>query len=204
MFSKLKNLNKVIILLTITDIFTWGPYLIISALTGVYLSTKLGENIVEFIGIGTSIYFLTRAILQIPIGLFNDNNHHDKDEILMLTIGVLLMGSTFLFYPLIESPYHYYILQFIFGLGASLNVTNWRKLFALNIKKGQEGLSYGVYDTAISLSTALLSTLVGIIANLGNVYFDIAMICSSVLIMSSGIYVLMIGNTNNRKSKNIS
>lgn len=194
------KINKTILYLTFSDIFSWGPYFVISALAGIYLSKKLGADTTQFIGIGISIYNISRAIFQIPIGYINDKYNKDRDEILLLFIGILLMGSSFIFYPQISQPIHYYILQFIFGLGCSLNVINWRKLFAMNIDKGKEGMQYGIYDTVLSLATAVLSVIGGIVANLGDIYFDLVMYLSGFIIMLGGIWIIFVYLDKGRKT----
>lgn len=199
-FKKFSKINKVVIYLSLSDVFSWGPYTIISMLTGLYLSSKLGENIVEFVGIGTSIYFFTRAIFQIPIGIFTDKHKHDTDEILILFSGILLMGFPFLLYPHIQNQYHFYILQFVFGLGVSLNVTTWRKLFALNIDKGREGRQYSIYEVMISVSTAVMCILGGYIANMGGIYFDTVISLAGCIIMLGGLWAIMIYKYEKRKS----
>ncbi|MFA6754866.1 MAG: hypothetical protein WCR68_03510, partial [Candidatus Dojkabacteria bacterium] len=109
----LVRLNKVTLLLTLSDIFTWGSFVVISALSGIYLAGKLGQDTVEFVGIGTGIYFITRAVFQIPIGILTDRLNKDKDEIIILAIGSILAGTPYLFYPHITEPWHYFLLQFV-------------------------------------------------------------------------------------------
>ena len=196
----LKKFNKVILLLTLSDTFTWGPFIIIANLSGLYLSTKLGADTVSFVGIGTGVYFLTRAAFQIPIGLLTDKIDNDKDEIILLLLGIILMGIPFLFYPLITEPFQYFVLQFIFGIGVSFNLPNWRKLFAINLDKGKEGFLYGFYETVISISTALFSALIGFVANLGDMYFDIVMRTVGIIMIISSICVLFILKVKERKS----
>ncbi len=196
----LKNFNKVILLLTLSDTFVWGPFIIIANLSGLYLSTRLGQDTVSFVGIGTGIYFLTRALFQMPIGHLTDKLENDKDEIILLVLGIVLMGIPFLFYPLISQAFQYYVLQFIFGLGVSFNLPNWRKLFALNLDKGQEGFQYGFYETVISISTALFSALIGFVANLGDIYFDWAMRGVGVVMILASVWVVLLLKVKNRKS----
>lgn len=198
-----QKINKVVILLTLSDVFAWGPFLIITAISAVYLATKLGENIVEIVGIGTSIYFVTRALFQIPIGLLTDKLKSDKDEIFILILGVLLMGLPYIFYPQISNPIHYYILQLVFGMGVSLNVTNWRKLFATNVDSGREGIQYATYETIMSIATAILSTLIGIIASLGEIYFDIVIVSAGIVMMLGSIWILLIYKVEKRKTNNL-
>ncbi|HNW23334.1 MAG TPA: MFS transporter [Candidatus Dojkabacteria bacterium] len=196
-----KKLNRVVIYLTISDVFTWGTYMIISALTGLYLAQKLGQNAIQFVGIGTAIYFLTRAIFQIPLGRITDKYKNDKDEILILFVGILLMGVPFIFYPYISLPIHYYLLQFVFGIGVAFNVTNWRKLFALNVDGGREGRQYALYETIVSACTAVLSIVGGIIANLGTIYFDMVISFAGIVIMLGSIWVVLIYRYEERKSR---
>ncbi len=196
-----KKLNRVVIYLTISDVFTWGTFMILSALTGLYLAQKLGQNAIQFVGIGTAIYFLTRAIFQIPLGRITDKYKNDKDEILILFVGILLMGVPFIFYPYISLPIHYYLLQFVFGIGVAFNVTNWRKLFALNVDGGREGRQYALYETIVSACTAVLSIVGGIIANLGTIYFDMVISFAGIVIMLGSIWVVLIFRYEERKSR---
>jgi MFS family permease len=197
----LVKLNKVTLLLTLSDVFTWGSFVVVSALSGIYLADKLGTNTVGFVGIGTAIYFITRAIFQIPIGIFTDKIKKDKDEIIILAIGSILAGIPYLFYPIINSPWQYFVLQFVFGFGISLNVVNWRKLFALNVREGMEGKEYAFYDAVLSTSTAIISIVLGIVANIGGEYFDLVMTIAGITMILASIWILMIRSIKTRKSK---
>ena len=197
----IKRINKVVVYLTMSDVFSWGTFTIINALTGLYLSQKLNRNAIEFVTIGTSIYFFTRAIFQIPIGKLTDKLKSDKDEILLLILGILLMGSPFLFYSHISTSIDYFILQFVFGLGTSLNITTWRKLFTLNIDDGKEGRQYGVYETVMSALTGALGIIGGTIASLGENYFDKVIAGAGIIIILSSIWPLFIYKNKDRKSK---
>lgn len=199
--KKLRKFNRVVIFLTLSDVFSWGSFTLISVLSGLYLSHKLGADTIKFIGIGTAIYFITRAIFQIPIGYITDKYKNDKDEILILFVGVLLMGVPFIFFPYITLPIHYYILQFIFGFGVSLNVINWRKLFALNIDGGREGRQYAAYETVLSSCIAVVSIIGGVLANKGGLYFDTVISAAGIFAMLGSIWVILIYKYEKRKSK---
>lgn len=201
LFSKNNSkFNKVTLILTFSDVFSWGPTLVISTLAGLYLANKLGENTVEFVGIGTAIYYLVRASLQVPIGYFTDKIRKDKDEILLLMLGIWLMGLPFLFYPMITNPFSYYVLQFLLGAGGALNLINWRKLFAKNLHTNSEGMEYGIYETIMSIATAGFSLAAGIIANISQHYFDIVLYTIGTTMIASGMLVLLIFKVPSRNS----
>lgn len=194
------KLNKVLTLLTLSDIFTWGFYVMVSSLAGIYLAKKIDGQPETYVGIGVAIYLISRASAQIPLGILTDRLKKDIDEITFLSIGNVLMGISYFCYPLITSPGVYYFLQFIFGLGASMNLVSWRKLFAQNLDKNKEGIGYATYESAMSLSTALFSACAGFIASLSLKYFDLVMSSAGFLMMLSSVFALSISFVKNRKS----
>ena len=174
--------------------------MVISALSGLYLATKLDMDAVQVIAIGTSIYYITRSVIQMPIGKITDKIKSDSDEILFLLIGAILMGLPFIVYPFISIPVHYYILQFVFGLGVSFNLTNWRKLFALNVDKNREGAQYGFYEICMSGGAAIFSALIGSLGSLSNRYFDIIIVSAGIVMLLASVWIFLIHKTDGRKS----
>jgi MFS family permease len=195
--------NKSVSLLTLSDIFTWGSHTVLGSLVGIYLANKLGKNAAEFVGIGTGIYYLTRAFSQIPTGLLLDKIKHDKDEIIVLVLGSTLMGLPFLFYSLIQTQYLYYFLQFVFGLGASMNLVSWRKLFSQSLDIKKVGLEYGIYGTLVSIATAIFSIAAGIVANINQLYFERVIFTIGLIMISGSIWAAALLANKNRKTQNI-
>lgn len=192
--------SKTFWLLTFSDVFTWGFYLIIATLSGIYLEGKLGDDIVKIVGIGGAIYYVIRGLLQIPISRVLDKLKSDKDEIVVLSIGCILMGLPFLFYPSITTPGQYYMLQVIFSLGVAMNLNPWRKLFATNLQVGKEAREYAFYDMINSMFIAVSIFFVGQIANINQQYFDLMMMSLGMLVMCGGFWAALVATDNSRRS----
>jgi MFS family permease len=192
--------NKVIWLLTFSDIFTWGAYFVINVISGIYLAGKLGVDTIEIVGIGTTIYFFSRALFQLPVGMLLDRVTHDRDEIAVLAGGCVLMGLSFIFYPAIASPWVYFFLQLVFGLGTAMNLNAWRKLFATNLDANREGREYGTYEVLFSGAIAAFSWLAGLIANINRNYFDIVIVVVGFVMMFGAVWSLLITRVGGRKS----
>jgi MFS family permease len=197
------NINKVIWLLTVADIFNWGVYYTIISFTGLYLAQKLNTNVVEIIGIGLALYNLSRAIAQIPAGIISDRLKGDSDDIRILVMGTLMIGLGFLCFPLISSPAHFYALQILQGTGAAIAIVTWRKLFAKNLDKGEEGAEYAIYDTIISLAVVIMGIAAGFVANLSSTAFDLVMFTVGLLIIFSSFISSMIFRVKYRNSNEL-
>ncbi|GAB4284355.1 MAG: hypothetical protein Kow0081_1470 [Candidatus Dojkabacteria bacterium] len=190
--NKFKNINKTLVILTTSDVFTWGFVVVINAFAGIYLETKLNVNAIQIVGIGTGIYSIVNGLLQIPVGYFIDKYKGTIDDIIVLFCGNILMGTPFLFFPIIQSEYAYYFLQLILGIGTAMNLVAWRKTFASNLDKNKEGLEYGIYQTVMSISIAIFGFVAGAIANISEQYFDLVMVTIGTLMASSGGFVLLL------------
>ncbi len=197
------GINKVIMYLTLSDVFTWGVYVIVSAFTGLYLQTKLQMDVVEIVGIGAACFYIARVLFQIPIGLISDSLKRDRDEIVFLMLGNLLMGLPLLLYSNIDTPVYFYILQFFIGIGASMNLVNWRKLFAANLEDGKSGSAYAVYDTIISLSIAIVGILGGQIASLGESSFNLVIAMTGVVMILSATWPALIFLANRKSADSL-
>lgn len=194
------SINRVIWYLTFSDIFTWGLYLVMTAFIGIYFAEKFGESAIKMIGVGTSMFYLARVLAQIPIGIIADKIRKDKDDILFLFFGNLLMGFPYLLYPAIENEIAFFALQFIIGVGGALNLVNWRKLFATNLDEGKEGFTYATYDTVLSIAMVIFGTLGGFLASISREHFDLVIIMVGILTMWSGIWPILIFTQKKRKS----
>lgn len=192
--------TKVVLLLTLSDVFSWGVYYSITVIVGIYLAQRLDGNAVEYVGIGTGVYMFTRATLQLPLGYMSDRIKHDRDEIALLVIGNMLMGIPFLLYPIISSAWNYYILQFVFGVGTAMGLIGWRKLFAKNLDKNREGEEYAMYETIMSLATAILGVVAGIVGNISQTYFDLVITCAGVIMVMAGIWPGLLLYVRQRRS----
>jgi MFS family permease len=186
------KINKVIWLLTFNDITTWGVYFVFSILIGIYLAGKLEANTAEIIGIGSGLYFFARGITQLPIGRFGDGHKSLLDELVLLMVGNLLMGLPIFFTVFITAVWQYYLLMAIFGIGTSLNLINWRKIFAGSLDKGREGLDYAIYETVMSLATGVLTILSGTIASLSREAFDIVIMGVGIAMVLGNVWLIYV------------
>lgn len=187
LFKVTSGVNKVIYLLTLCDIFVWGTILVATPLLALYLSPKFGVQTVAYIGIGTACYYLARGLFQLPIGALTDRIKRDNDEIIILGLGCVLMSAPFLLAPLITAPWHYLVLQAVGGLGASMDLNTWRKLFSKNLDPSHAGFGYGFYETIMSLSTAGIGVLSGYLSGINTTIFEYVIFCTGLMVIFGGL-----------------
>lgn len=114
------------------------------------------------------------------------------------------MGLSFIFFPFIENILGFYFARFLYGLGIAFNLISWRKLFARNLHKGKEGISYSLYDVFFSLSTAGISAAGALLSLLNpDQFITFVFIAGVFIIINGSIWPFMIYKTKNRLSRNM-
>ena len=72
--------------------------------------------------------------------------------------------------------------------------------FALNTDGGREGRQYATYETIMSACTGVLSIVGGIIANMGDRYFDLVISFAGFFIILASLWILLIYLYEERKT----
>lgn len=175
-----------------SDVLVWGTYLVAYPLQGIYLSYQHGDKAIQYVAVGLSIYYLMRAVLQIPIGSLVDKIKGDFDEIWALGIGCTLIGLSFVVFPFTTNEVEYYLLMALAGIGGAFDLIGWRKLFAKNLDKDKEGREYALYETIMSLCTAIFSLIGGEFSSISHEIFRAFFLVIGLITIIGGIFVTIV------------
>lgn len=184
--------NKIIAILTWSDSLLWGGYYMLNAVIAIYLSEQLEvDNPIQVIAFGYAIYNISRSLFQIPFGMYFDRLSGYFDESIGIFLSCVIGAFGTLLYLIVDSPFHIYLIQFIFGFATALNVPAWRKTFAKFLDKRYEGIEYSIYDVIFNISIAILTALGGfIVEKMGG--FKILIIFAGGLMLFGGVATLFL------------
>ena len=161
-----KIINKIIKILIASDFFLnlgWGlmgPIFAIFILQNVAASSPLEAARVA--GFAALFFWITKSILQIPIGRYLDRNHGEVDDFWFMVIGTFVMGFVPLGYLFSSQPWHIYALQVLHAVGAALAVPSYSAIFTRHIDKGKEALEWGSWSTFMGVGAGVSAGLGGV------------------------------------------
>ena len=161
------NVSLTIRLMIVSDAILAAGLGLFGPIFAVYLTGQIEtDRVLEVIGIGTSIYLFTRSIGQIPLAYIIDKIKGELDDFYILMAGNIVFIVVPLLYLLITEPWHLFLIQFFYGLGAALTFPTWFAIFTRHIDKGKEGMEWGVYQTMSDMAGAIAAPIGGFIAAL--------------------------------------
>ena len=189
-------INKVIRTLIISDFFTnlgWG---LLSPVFAIFILEKISHSgltqAAGIAGLAALFYWIPKSFFQIPIGIYLDKYHGEKDDFWFMVIGTFLMALVPIGYLFSTLPWHIYLLQVVYAAGAAMALPSWMAIFTRHIDKGKEAFEWSTESTFLGTGAGIAGGLGGImIAILG---FNVLLICVSAFTMLSTLLLLVIRN----------
>jgi MFS family permease len=185
------NINMVIKILVLSDFLIFAAYQLFTPIFAIFISEKIGGNL-EVIGISMGIYLFSKALFELPVGIFIDQSKSEKDDLYASIFGTMLVGMVYLAYVFIDSVGQLYILQALLGLGGAIAYPGWYSIFTKHIDKGKEGFEWSLYDVLLGIGMAAAATLGGFIASIYS--FNTLFILVAVVTFVGALLLFLIRN----------
>jgi len=144
-------MNRTLKLLMISDIFIFSGFGLVSPILAVFIKDDLVGGTLFAAGVSSAIFLITHAILQIAFAHY----FNPKDRFWMLWLGTLFIVFVPFGYIFSKSIYHIFFVQLIYGIGAGFAYPSWYSLFSSHLDRGQQGFQWSVYNSSVSVGTAI-------------------------------------------------
>ncbi|NCN52958.1 MFS transporter [Candidatus Wolfebacteria bacterium] len=152
---KFPSVNKIIKLFTAADLLLLMGWGVITPLFAVFVVTEISGATVVTVGVVAGIYWITRALFQIPISLFLDKTSGEKDDFYSLVIGLMVISISSFSYMLVVTVWQIYLITFIKGLGFALYVPPWNAIFSRHLDREHTVFDWALHSSAASLSIGI-------------------------------------------------
>jgi len=196
-----KIINKIVKVLIASDFFLnlgWG---LLSPVFALFILQKITfENpakAAEVAGFSALFYWITKSLIEIPIGRFLDKHDGEKDDFWFMVTGLLIVSVAPLGYLISTEPWHIYSFQIIHAVGMAMTLPSWLAIFTRHIDKGKEAFEWSVETTSISMGAGIAGGLGGIMASV--LGFNVLFVFVSVLTIFSAFLLLLVGNNVSKR-----
>jgi MFS family permease len=168
------------------------------------LSNIAGGNIDESVkvaGFASLFYWITKSVLQIPIGHYLDKNHGEKDDFWFMTAGTFMMALVPIGYLFSTQPWHIFLLQIFYGVAAAINLPSWSAIFTRHIDSGREAVEWSTHSTFLGIGAGVAAGVGGIaVAMFG---FKSVFIFVSAFTLLSAVLLLFIKKEISPRNKDV-
>jgi DHA1 family quinolone resistance protein-like MFS transporter len=168
-------MNKTLKLLIISDILIFSGFGLIGPIFAIFINDNITGGSIFTAGIASTIFMITHSLLQIWFAYaFNP-----KDRYWMLITGTAIAAIVPFGYIFSTHIWHVFLIQFIYGVGASFAYPSWSSLFTSNLEKGRRGFQWSIYSSGVGLGTAITAAAGGWLAE--KINFELVFILTGIL-----------------------
>lgn len=147
-------MHKVLRILILSDLFIIGSFGLVQPIFAVYMLQNVAGTTLTAIGIAVTIQLVTKAVVQIMVARWTDEEPGNRRELGTLFAGSILMSLVSFGYIWASNLSVLYVLQFLYGLGGALAFPGWVVMYSRYIRADKAGYEWSVYSTIVSLGTA--------------------------------------------------
>lgn len=158
-------MNKALRVLILSDLFILSSFGLISPIFSIFIIKQIPDATIASAGMAITIQMFTKAILQIIVGKWTDEEKGNCRELYSMLAGSLLISIVPLGYILCKTIAGLYLIQIMYGLGQALAYPSWKVLFNRYLNQDRAGYEFSIYDTVVGLGIASAAAIGGYIAN---------------------------------------
>ena len=163
-----KSVNKIIKIIIYWDIIINSAWGLVGPVFAIFIVQKIAFNDpiqgATVAGFASLFYWITKSILQIPIGHYLDKNHGEKDDFWFSVIGTILTGLVPFGFLISFLPWHIYFFQIIHAIGMSMIIPSAYAIFPRHIDKGKEAYEWSLDSTLLGIGVGITGAAGGMMA----------------------------------------
>ncbi len=161
-------MNKTLWLLLFSDIFILTGFGLIQPILAIFINDKIVGGSILTAGIAGAIFFIVKALVQLPFAKYVDS-HRNKRK--WLLIGTALIIAVPILYILARNIIVIYIAQAIYGISSGIAAPPWLSLWSTNLDKHHEGFEWSLYSSTLGIGTGVAAFIGALMAEyMGFVY----------------------------------
>jgi DHA1 family quinolone resistance protein-like MFS transporter len=157
----LLDVNPVIRYLILSDLVLGSAWGLFAPISAIFFVDYIEGGDVAVAGIATTVFLITKSVLQVPIADFLDRIKGESDDFWVMFVGSLVMALIPLLYLVIATPFQLYLVQFVLGFFTAATFPSYMGIFTRHIDKDREGTDWGLYFTLTDLGSALAAAIGG-------------------------------------------
>lgn len=174
----------------IADLLFWGGWGFITPVFALFVVQRIAGATILTVGIASTIYWITKAIFQMPVALYLDRHDGERDDFHALVSGLILAGFAAISFVLVKTTAELYFVVFLQALSFGLYTPSWSAIFSRHLDKKNYAFDWSLDSTVVGIVLGITATIGSVIAAVFG--FNAIFVSASILSFSSAILLLFV------------
>jgi len=159
----MKNLkvNRIVKYMVLSDLIFWLGWGLIGPVFAIFILDHIEGGSAIIAGFATAVYWITKSILRVPMGIVLDSCRGEKDDYWFMTGGLFMAALVPFGYVYATQAWHLYLLEVIHAIAMAMSLSGWSAIFSRHLDKGSEATEFGLDATSVGLGTGISAAIGG-------------------------------------------
>ncbi len=184
------KVNRLIRFFVASDLLFWSGWGLITPVFAIFVIEKIAGATIVNVGIASAIYWIAKALLQMPVALYLDKHEGERDDFHALVSGLILAGFAAISFVLVRSITGLYFVVFLQALAFGLYTPSWSAIFSRHLDKKNYAFDWSLDNTSIGIALGITAMIGSALA--ATFGFDVIFISASVLSFASAMLLLFV------------
>lgn len=165
LWLKKRGVNRIVLRMVYSDFLLLSASGLVSPIIAVFLTTQIRGATLVTVGFATTIFWVVKSAVQIPVSLAADAEKGEGDDFRYMLLGSVIASLVpLLYYFFAKDVWHVFLLEALNGVGYALMVPTWLAIFTRHIDKQKENIEWTLHSNAIGLGFAAAAAMGGVLA----------------------------------------
>lgn len=184
------QISRIIKYFIISDLFLITGWGLISPIFAIFVIEKIAGATIATVGIAAAVYWILKAFIQMPIGIYLDKTEGEKDDFYVLIGGLVLASLTAFLFIFIDKIWQLFLLQVVHALAFALYTPAWAAIFSRHLDKNRYAFDWSLDSTIVALASGVSGAIGGLVAQTFG--FEIIFIGASILTLIAAVVIFVL------------
>lgn len=185
------NINRVVKFFILADLIFLSGWGLLDPLFAVFIIKNVAGASLVTVGVMAGIYWTIKSTLQIPISIFLDKNHGEKDDFYALVGGLLLASLALFSFMAATKVWHLYLIQTFKAVAFAFYVPAWTAILSRHLDKDKVAFEWALSSTSAGFAIGITGLIGGWLAGFG---FNIIFLLGGFLGLIGALVLIMAPN----------
>lgn len=188
----LKNVNRIVRFLALGDLLLWGGWGFVGPVFALFVVAQIEGANAATVGTAVGIYWIVKALVQIPVASYLDRTPGEKDDFYALIFSFILAGFTAMLFLLVQSSTMLFFITGLQGIAFGIYTPSWAALFSRHLDTDHNALDWALDSTTVGLAYGSAGIIGGLLAAAFG--FDAVFILASILCFGGVVLLITVPN----------
>lgn len=192
------KMNKVIKFLLLGDTIIFTGFGLAAPILAIFIADNIVGGSIFTAGIATALFFIVKALIQIPFSRYIDA-HDDVKALRWLLGGTFLIVIVPFIYMISNHIYWIFLAQIIYGIGLGFYSPSWLGIWSAHLDEGHESFEWSTQAGITGLGLAMTALIGSAVAQY--VGFRITFLLAGIVVFLGGSVLIALSHQKVRRGK---